>query len=61
MGCEIASAISEAGKSVTIVDQVLMPNLPMSGGHVSQKIKALFIENKVEMRLGVGVKAINEV
>ena len=61
LGCEIASAISEAGKSVTIVDQVLMPNLPMSGGHVSQKIKALFIENKVEMRLGVGVKAINEV
>lgn len=61
LGCEIASAISASGKSVTIVDQIKMPNLPMSGGHISQKIRELFIENKVDMRLGVGVKAINEV
>lgn len=61
LGCEIASAISASEKSVTIVDQIKMPNLPMSGGHISQKIRELFIENKVDMRLGVGVKAINEV
>jgi NADPH-dependent 2,4-dienoyl-CoA reductase/sulfur reductase-like enzyme len=61
LGCEIASAISASGKKVTILDQILAPNLPMSGGHISEKIKELFIENSVEMRLGVGVKAINEI
>ena len=61
LGCEIASAISDLGKKVTILDQISLPNLPMSGGHISEKIKELFIENNVEMRLGVGVKAINEI
>jgi 3-phenylpropionate/trans-cinnamate dioxygenase ferredoxin reductase component len=61
LGCEIASAISASGKKVTILDQISMPNLPMSGGHISEKIKELFVKNNVEMRLGVGVKEINEV
>ena len=61
LGSEIASAISASGKKVIILDQILAPNLPMSGGHISEKIKELFIEHNVEMRLGVGVKAITEV
>ena len=61
LGCEIASAISASGKKVTILDQLAMPNLPMSGGHISEKIRELFAENSVDMRLGVGVKAINEI
>lgn len=61
LGCEIASAISAMGKKVVVLDQILAPNLPMSGGHISEKIKELFIENSVEMRLGVSVKAINEI
>ena len=61
LGCEIASAASNSGKTVIILDQILLPNLPMSGGHISEKIKELFAENKVDMRLGVGVKAINEI
>jgi hypothetical protein len=60
LGCEIASAISASGKKVTILDQILAPNLPMSGGRISEKIKELFIDNKVEMRLGIGVQAISE-
>lgn len=60
LGCEIASAISTLGKKVTIVDQIPLPNLPMTGGHVSSKIHELFIANQVDMRMNTQIESISE-
>jgi NADPH-dependent 2,4-dienoyl-CoA reductase/sulfur reductase-like enzyme len=60
LGCEIASAISTLGKKVTIVDQIPLPNLPMTGGHVSGKIHELFIANQVDMRMKTQIESISE-
>jgi 3-phenylpropionate/trans-cinnamate dioxygenase ferredoxin reductase subunit len=59
LGCEIASAISTLGKKVTIVDQIPLPNLPMTGGHVSGKIHELFIANQVDMRMKTQIESIS--
>jgi NADPH-dependent 2,4-dienoyl-CoA reductase/sulfur reductase-like enzyme len=60
LGCEIASAISTLGKKVTIVDQIPLPNLPMTGGHVSGKIHELFIANQVDMLMNKEIESISE-
>lgn len=60
LGCEIASAISTLGKKVTIVDQIPLPNLPMTGGHVSGKIHELFIANQVDLRMNTQIESISE-
>jgi len=60
LGCEIASALSTLGKKVTIVDQIPLPNLPMTGGHVSGKIHELFTANQVDMRMNTQIESISE-
>ena len=60
LGCEIASALSTLGKKVTILDQIPLPNLPMTGGHVSGKIHELFIAHEVEMRMNAQIQSISE-
>jgi NADPH-dependent 2,4-dienoyl-CoA reductase/sulfur reductase-like enzyme len=60
LGCEIASAISSLGKQVTILDQIDLPTLPMTGGHISVKIQELFLKNKIQMLMNRQVKEISE-
>jgi NADPH-dependent 2,4-dienoyl-CoA reductase/sulfur reductase-like enzyme len=60
LGCEIASALSTLGKKVTIADQIPLPNLPMTGGHVSGKIHELFTANQVDMRMNTQIESISE-
>jgi NADPH-dependent 2,4-dienoyl-CoA reductase/sulfur reductase-like enzyme len=60
LGCEIASALSTLGKKVTIADQIPLPNLPMTGGHISGKIHELFTANQVDMRMNTQIESISE-
>ena len=58
LGCEIASALVDAGHEVTLIGRTAEPRFDGTGGHLSARIAGLLRSHGVELRMGVEVTGL---
>lgn len=61
LGCEMTSAFAQLGHQVQLIERLAGPQMPNTGGHISQKIHAELVNNGINTHYGVAVRSISRV